>query len=498
MDIRYNKRLQEFRNIAAKIDYMNYITKELLYWDHLIAMPEEAEEYRSGVNAFLGNELYHMTSDKGFRQYVHYLRGNPENDQITNAMIRNILTSTYFADVIPEEEYSKYIQLISTFENVWKKAKEEKNPSKCIPLFSSMFNLFRNFAEYWGYEDTPYDAVMSYYVPGMTVDKTDAIIEKLKPFVLEELKRYREAEKEDDFHLIVPSEIQKEISEEVLREGGFSFKKGRTDKGPYPIVLAYSPYDVRIINDFKDDDFKTSISNMLHSGGKGIYVQSVDHELDGTMLSTAADLHLDEAVGRIYENVIGKSRGFSDYLFEKLLKRMPELKAEDADKFFRYMNRISISPVRLEADELSEVLHVIIRYEIERDFINGKMKAADLEKQWNSKYREYLGVEPSDVSEGFLQDVHWATGYVGLFPSYLEAEITAYQIAGKMEAEIGKIDDLFKEKKTGLIYEWMEKNIFRHGALYSGKELLKKIHCENSDPDYFISYLRNRYSGIYK
>ncbi len=490
----YEKRLQELKQIISKIEYIQYTLNGLMYWDKVTYMPKGSIEYRSKVMSFLGDELYHMLIDRAFIKYINYFSDNPKNDYVTDAMIKRIKRNSYFVNKVPEEQYGRYIELIAVSEQVWEEAKKQNDFSVFAPYLEKIIETFTDFAEYWGYEENPYDALMSYYEDGLTVKIIDGFIEKLKPVLIDILKNTSNTNDEEDVTVQLDDEKQKELWQEILSDFGFSFEYGRVDIGVHPTVLTNSPYDVRIVNAYDKDDVQAGISNVLHSCGKGIYAQSVDKSLMGTFLAGAPSFMMEEVIGRLYENILGKSRGFSDYLFDKICKKKPDMKNITKNSFYQSMNKFNISPLRFKADEVSYLLHIVIRYELERDLINGKIKVSDLQEQWNKKYYEYLGVIPESDSEGILQDIQWAAGYVGYFPCYFIANLMSVQFAVTMEKDIGEIDALFKENKMNLIIKWLKEKVFEHGAVYSSKELLTSVTGEKLNPEYYISYLLRKYS----
>lgn len=494
----YQKRLKEFKQIISKIEYIQYTLNGLMYWDKVTYMPKGSIEYRSKVMAFLGNEHYHMLANPEFNKYINYFFKNSENDYVTDSMIKRIKRNSDFVNKIPEKQYSRYIELIALSEQVWENAKKENDFFIFAPYLQEIVDIFIDFAEYWGYEENPYDALMSYYEDGLTVKLIDGFIEKLKPVLINILNSANSDKKDIKAVLKIDVETQKEIWQEVLADLGFSFENGRIDIGAHPTVLTNSLYDVRIVNTYDEDDFRTGISNILHSGGKGIYAQSVDKSLMGTFLAEAPSFMMEEVIGRLYENIIGKSRGFSDYLFDKICEKLHGIENVSRNDFFKSLNAFNISPLRFSADEVSYLLHIVIRYELERDLINKKIKVSDLPELWNDKYREYIGVTPKSDSEGILQDIQWAAGYIGYFPCYFIANLMSVQFAVKMQDEIGEIDRIFENDSIDLMLKWLKEKIYKHGAVYSSKELLKNVTGEILNPEYYISYLREKYSVVYK
>lgn len=498
----YKSKLADFKKLISKIEMIDNTRNSLIYWDKITNMPEDGIEYRSKVMAFMADEQYKMLSGREFSSYVKYFKNNKRNDEITNAMVRRICSNSGYVNKIPELEYKDYVELFTRSEQIWEKAKEEKNFVVLQPYWERIFGHFRNFAKYWGYEEDPYDALMGYYDQELTVAKMDEMVEEIKNVLIE----YREKiQVSTDTEKVCLNEIpkidglcQQKIWEMILSEIGFSFTAGRVDIGAHPTMLSNSPYDVRIVNSYNEKDLRTGIFNVLHSGGKGIYKQSINKELLGTFLADAPSWVLEEAVGRFYENIIGRSKGFWMYFHEKICSIAPEMKKYTACEMFRSVNSVEANTSRLEADELSYLLHIIIRYELEREIVGGRMEVKDLPEAWNQKYEEYLGVRPKDDGEGVLQDIHWSAGYVGYFPTYFVANIAAAQIADAIERRCGKLDELVAEGRFDVINGWLKENIFRHGAVYTTAEIIEKSTGDVLDSSHYIDYLRNKFSEVYK
>lgn len=499
----YETRLAELKSMIEKIEYLKYTANSLVYWDKITYMPKNAIGYRSKVLSFLAGEQYKMLADPNFGKLVEYFKNSRKNDFVTKAMIKKLVISSENVRKIPEKEYRQYIELIAVSEQVWAEAKANKDFRRFLPYLESIFESFRRFAEYWGYKDNPYDALLEYYVEGLTVETIDGMVSEIKPVLIELLGRIEEknkagkAPKRIDIGL-VSCEKQQAVWKMILKKIGFDFDSGRVDIGSHPTILANSPDDVRVVNNFSESDFWGGIFNILHCGGRGIYQQSISKELLRTLLAEVPSFAVEEAVGRFYENIIGRSRGFWEYIYQPLAELIPELKAYTPQEIFESVNYVHPSLIRLEADELTYLLHIIIRYELEKEIIGGTLKVCDLPEAWKRKYEESLGVSPQNDEEGVLQDIHWAAGYVGYFPSYFFANITAAQLGATMNEQIGDLNERMANGRFEEINRWLTKNIYRHGSLYSSCELIEKACGRPLSCRDYIDYLRNKFSEVYK
>ncbi len=499
---KYSKLLSEFKETVRNIEYLKYTLNSLIYWDKITNMPINGIEYRSQVMGYLGDELYRLLSGKQLKKYMDYFNGNKQNDDIVNGMVARIKRNHYYVEKIPKDEYREYISLIANAEQVWEKAKEKNDFKLFQPYLERIVTKFKSFAEYWGYEENPYDALLGYYEDGVTVNEIDKMSSDLRDFIiklLDQIRQKEEAHLEENPDFMVDLELakQKELSEWILTEIGFNFDSGRLDEGAHPTTLACSPDDVRIVTSYNEQDIRTGIFNVLHEGGKGLYEQDIDKKLLGTLLAEVASFGVEESIGRFYENIMGRSKAFSTKLYGKLKALSAGVDAFDAESFYKYMNRVRPSLIRIDADELTYMLHIIIRYEMEKDLIHGKITVEQLPEVWNQKYKEYLGIEPKNDREGVLQDIHWAAGYFGFFPSYFLANLVAAQLAAMMEKEIGPIEELISQGHLERIHDWLAENVHRRGAVYSTSELIKKITGGAMSAEYYMEYLKKKYDKVY-
>lgn len=499
---KYSKMLSEFKEKVRNIEYLKYTLNSLIYWDKITNMPTNGIEYRSQIMGYFGEELYRSLSNKQLKKYLDYFDGNKQNDDIVNGMVTRIKRNNYYVEKIPEGEYREYISLIANAEQVWEKAKEENDFPLFQPYLERIVAKFKSFATFWGYEEHPYDALLGYYEDGVTVSEIDQLSAELRDFIIELLNQIRQKESyplEESSDLMIPLKLeqQKELSEWILREIGFDFNSGRLDEGAHPTTLACSPDDVRIVTSYNEADLRTGIFNALHEGGKGLYEQDIDKNLLGTLLAEVASFGVEEAIGRFYENILGRNKAFSNHLYEKMKGLSTQVNEMGEEGFYQYINKVKPSLIRIDADELTYMLHIIIRYEIEKDLIHDKITVAQLPEIWNQKYKEYLGIAPKNDKEGILQDIHWAAGYFGFFPSYFLANLVAAQLAAMMEKEIGSIEELISQGQLESIHSWLAENVHKRGATYSTSELIKKITGGAMSSKYYIDYLRKKYDKVY-
>lgn len=493
----YTMMLARFRDLASKIEYCKYTLNGVIYWDKVTYMPKNGIGYRSEVMSFLADMQYRILTSEEFTRCVDYFDGNPNNDFLVDAMVRRIRESSMEVKKIPEKEYSDYIKLVAVSEQVWEEARNQADYDRFEPYFRKIIEAFKKFAGYWGYENEPYDALMGSYITGLTCRDVDYMIENIKAPLFELVeKRLKSQEKMKKPAKIsgVSEDRQSKLWHLLLEEIGFDFDCGRVDVGAQTTVLTSSSDDVRILNYYSEDDITVGIFNVLHSGGKGVYQQHISKSLKGTLLGETPSFAMDEAVGRFYENIIGRSKAFWSRIFPKACEIVPELLDIGLDNFYNSINMCSRDAIRISADELTYLIHVIIRYEIERALINGDADTSQVRDMWDCKYKEYLGIVPKNDAEGVLQDIHWSGGYVGYFPTYITANIAAAQFAKAIEKEMGSLDELILNEGLSGISEWMSRNIYRWGASFNTFELIERACGEELKPGYYIEYLTKKFS----
>lgn len=493
------KKLNELHTLLKEIEYIKYTLNGLVYWDKITKMPKGGIYYRSEVMAHFGEELYKKFSSTKLHKLVDYFEKNYGEDKKINSMVKKIKRNYIYVNQIPKNIYKDYISHISISEAMWQEAKEKDDFKVFVPYLEKIVNYFREFAEYWGYKNDPYDALIGYYEDGITTEMLEKLIPKLKTFTIETLEKIKIFSEKKELKKEYSFEKQEQLSKNILKTIGFNFQYGRLDISEHPTVLSNSPQDVRIITTFSKKDIFKGIYNTLHCGGKGIYEQDIDIKLLGSLLGEVSTFSLEEAEAKIYENIIGKNKSFCKLLLKKIREIFPEeYKDVTEDIIYKKVNNIEPSLIRINADELTSILHIIIRYEIERELINDRIKVGDLPEIWRTKYKEYLKVEPNKDSEGILQDIHWAAGYFGYFPSYLLSGIYSAQIVEVMNREMGNIIENIDEKNLQKIHRWLKENIHKHGAVYTPRELIMNISNKDIDSEYYVEYLKKKYIELYK
>ncbi len=384
---------------------------------------------------------------------------------------------------------------------MWRKVKKEESYEQFAPFLDKIVSLCRKKADYLGYEDHPYDALIDLYEPEMTTKHIDPIFSELEASNSSLLKQISAAPQIDDSVLFGDFDHKKqlEFSLVLLNAMGYVRSKGRLDISSHPFSCSLHPTDTRITTRIHPTGLMSNIYSVLHEGGHAIYDMGLPAEQFGSPLGQAISYGMHESQSRWWETRIGKSKGFWQYYLPILKQYFPEaLHQIDLDTFYRAINKVQPSLIRVEADEVGYPLHIILRYQLERDLIGGKLSVRDIPEAWNAKMTELIGLTPTNNSEGCLQDIHWSLGSFGYFPSYSLGNIYASQLFTAFEKAFPSWEaDLAKGDLT-FIRKWLNDNVHRFGRQYSIPELMQKVTNEPLSAKAYTDYLNTKYAQIYE
>ncbi|WP_238883450.1 carboxypeptidase M32 [Clostridium sp. YIM B02551] len=475
---------------------------DLIYWDKMVMMPKKAVEGRSEVVAHLSEQLFNLQTSPKLKEFIDYFEANFEDlDKVNKSMVETLKKEYEETKKIPVNRYKEFVILASKSEVAWEEAKEKNDFLIFKPYLEKIIEFQKEFIGYWGFKHHKYNTLLDKYEKGITVEVLDGVFGELRDALVTLLKRIKKSNLRIDTSVIkasYPRELQKDLSLFSLDLIGFDMNAGRLDESVHPFTTNFSNKDVRLTTHYYEDELLSALFSTIHEGGHGIYEQGISDELNGTWLAQGASMGVHESQSRFYENIVGRSEEFLSFLFEnKIKKYFVNLENLDFETFYKCVNKVEPSLIRTEADELTYSLHVIIRYEIEKAIFNGEVATSDLPRLWNEKYKEYLGVEPTNDSEGILQDMHWSDGSFGYFPSYALGNLYGAQFLNTMKKDIPNYKELLGKGDIKPITKWLNEKIHTHGAVYSPMELLLKVTGEKLNPKYFIDYLEEKYTKLY-
>lgn len=478
----------------------------LIGWDSAATnSPKKGYEKKYQYAGILAGEAYKHITDPEFKRNVLEAAAlaTEIEDVRDRAMVREWKKTIERMEKIPKEEYIAYVELLGNSEMEWETAKAENDFDSFLPYYQQIFDYQRKFAGYYGYVGHPYNALLEDYEPGMTVEQLDLFFKELREEIVPLLKRINEAkasrpEAFDFIEKTVAKDKQDLFSRKLLNHIGYDLDRGILAESEHPFTNGLSQNDVRITTHYLENNFPSAIFSTAHEGGHGIYEQQQDVTLEDRGLRNGASSALHESQSRMYENVFGRSLEFWKPLYPELKTLYgTALEGVDLETFHRSINTVESSLIRIEADELTYPLHIMVRYELEKALLEGKIAIADLSKVWNEKMVEYLGIEPPTHSLGVLQDVHWAAGLVGYFPSYALGNAYAAQLLHYMKQDFDVFGDLEKGSFEN-IHPWLGEKIHQHGLVYTPDELILKATGEAFNPKYYVTYLKEKFEAIYQ
>jgi carboxypeptidase Taq len=500
MNEELKKKIDTFKDYLKNIEYLQSISA-LAHWDTRVNIPKKGIPHRGEVLGYLSGEIYKLQTSDIIKEFIDYFALIDNLDDVTKAMVEKVKKEYNQTKKIPEERYREYVIAVSNSEAAWEDGKHKSDFSLFQPHLEKIVQFNKEFIEYWGYEKNKYDTLLDFYEPGITVDRLDIVFGELREAIVSLLKKVQNSSvnpKSEIFTVNFPKQAQEEFGIFVLKQIGFDFDGGRLDESVHPFTINFNNKDVRITTRYHEDDFRSALFGTIHEGGHAMYEQDIPDELSGTLLNAGVSMGVHESQSRYYENILGRSKEFWMYFYPEAQKRFKQFEGVSFEEFYKAINDVRTSLIRIEADELTYSLHIIIRYEIEKALINGEIEVKDLPTVWNAKYKEYLGVEPEKDSEGVLQDVHWSGGMLGYFPSYALGNLYGAQFLSKMIKDLPNYYSDVEAGKFEFIKSWLKENIHKYGSIYKPSELIKRVTGEDLTARYFIDYLNKKYCEIYE
>ncbi len=483
----------------------------VINWDMETKMPPKGIALRSQQLGMLQKIIHQTIVDPEIGKLLSQVEKHPDYNSLSPLQKRNIylIRKNYDEQTkLPEELVVETAKHEAISINAWKKAKAAKDFSMFKPELEKMLELKKKAAdilmEVKG-SATPYDALIDIYEPKMTSEAISEIFANLRKGLVDVLGKCVNAPKQPDVSFLnrkVPVDVQQRISLELARFINYDVESpqagGRIDETEHPFTTGYYD-DVRITTHYYEDNMTSSLFSILHEGGHALYDQGLNPEWMYQPAGSSCSLGFHESQSRFIENIIGRSREFWTYFFPKLNQLTAGAFADVAlDDFVKAINQVKPSKIRVEADEVTYCLHVIIRFEIERELFTGKLQVADLPQVWNQKYKDYLGVNIENDSEGLMQDTHWAAGDFGYFPTYALGNIFSGQILSTMEKAIPNWRNEIAKGNFSNVKKWLTDNVHHYSALYDPAVLIKKITGEEINVRPYLAYLNNKYSWIYQ
>jgi carboxypeptidase Taq len=483
----------------------------VLSWDQETYMPRGGGAARADQLATLQGLAHDFlvapTVERLLTQWIDPASGQPRQDgepwdEPSRALLREVWRDFSRAKKLPSAFVVRLGRECSLAQQVWIEAKEKNDFARFLPNLRTVIALKREEAGYLGYRTTPYDALLDTYEPGMTVATLTPLFAALKARLVPLLQQILKSPAQPDASLLHrPYEParQLEFGRLVLTAMGYDFERGRLDLSAHPFTSSFHPSDVRVTTRVYERELPACLFGCIHEGGHGLYDQGLDPQRFGTPLGESLSLGIHESQSRLWENCVGRSKAFWRCFYPLLQRTFPDALRDVAQAdFYAAINRVTPSFIRVEADELTYNLHIMVRFEIEQAVIEDRLSPEALPDVWRAKMREALGIEPDRDADGVLQDVHWSLGAFGYFPTYTLGNLYAVQFYEQACRELPNLEDDIAAGRLTVLTKWLNQKIHRWGRTFTTEQLVRRVTGQELSPEPFVAYLERKYRDLYR
>jgi carboxypeptidase Taq len=475
---------------------------DLLEWDEEVYMPAGGVGHRAEQMGLLAGLLHDRGTDPRRDELLAVIEGSsliddPESAEAVN--VRELRRAYDRERRIPRRLVEEAARVAAMGSQAWAEARKRDDFKTFSPWLEQILALAREEADAVGYAETRYDALIDDYERDMTATRLTPLFARLKSELVPLVESLRGRPPAAPHHVLArefPIERQRVFFEAVATAIGFDFEVGRLDVGQHPFCTSIGPGDVRIALRYYPRNFARGLFALLHEVGHALYDQGVDHAHYGTPMGETASLGLHESQSRLWENLVGRSNGFWRHFYPQLRSTFHDALHDVSLETFRgVVNRVAPGPIRVQADEVTYDVHIMIRFELEQALIADSLRVADLPSAWSELYQRYLGITPKNDRAGCLQDGHWSQGLIGYFPTYTLGNVYAAQLFDAAERALGPLDDAFAAGDFRSLRNWLREHVHRHGQRYSVAGLIEKATGSAPDPSAHIASLTRRYAS---
>ncbi len=473
----------------------------LLNWDQNVYLPPGAASARGQQLATLGRVVHERDTNPQVDGWLKTLEdaGADQGDTADAALVRETRHDFEQATKLPGAFVEDFAKAKSASQTAWVGARAASDFSQFAPHLQKMVDLNLRQAELLGYDAHPYDALHNLFERGSSTEKLRTVFSELRDAAVPLLRDLSRKENSDaPLRQMFPEAEQEAFATHVIRAFGYDFDYGRLDRTIHPFATSLSKYDVRITTRYDANFLSPALFGTLHEAGHAMYEQGISSDYDRSPLGTAVSLGIHESQSRLWENLVGRSEGFWAWAYPKLQETFPgQLGKVSREDFYAAINRVSPSLIRVEADEVTYNLHVMVRFELELALTEGTLKVSDLPEAWNAKYEAYLGVTPPDDAHGCLQDIHWSMGAFGYFPTYTLGNLISVQLFEAAKAAHPGLESEIEQGEFSNLLAWLRENIHQHGSRYEPAELLERATGKSLDAKPYIRYLKEKFGTLY-
>jgi carboxypeptidase Taq len=497
----YKSQISQLKNYFSDIKKIDFI-KNLLKWDQQVYMPEDSNKGRSELIAFIDKVKHEKLISEKTGKLIKSAEKKPDLNLIDSAILREAKRAYHKAVKVPTELIEKIAKQVTIGHKIWEKARNKSDFSIFKPILKEIINLKKEYADKVNIGPTRYDSLLDDYEPGAKAAWIDSLFISLKPKLLKIIDKIIRSNNKPETAILKQDYSPKkqwEFSLEIIRKLNFDFNIGRQDKSVHPFTMALSSSDVRITTRIIEDYLPACIFGTIHECGHALYDMGFMEEIHSTNLAEVTSLGIHESQSRLWETIIGRSKEFWDYFYPILQTYFPvQLKNVSKNYFYRALNNVEQSLIRVEADEVTYSLHIILRYVIEKMIFEDKIEIDELPHVWNEKMERLLNIIPTNDATGILQDVHWSDGSFGYFPTYTLGNLYAAQIFFYVKQKIPSILQEISQGNFANLLAYLRQNIHKFGSIYYPQKLIKRVTGEFLDPKYFIDYLKKKFYPLYQ
>jgi len=493
----YESLLQRSKEIA-----LYNSAASVLSWDQETYMPAKAGAYRAEQLGQFAGLTHRLGTSADVGDWIKACEDalptctDEEEMALRAANVREWRRDYDRATKLPARLVEELAKTTSLAREAWAKARLESDFSAFSPWLEKILGLVREQAEGWGYSTCAYDALLEGYEPGARAADLAPVfadLQKQLTPLLPQLQKITEAIDPARLEGNYPIASQQSLNAQVAAAMGFDFEAGRVDTTTHPFCTEMGPKDCRLTTRYNEKDFTSSLFGVMHEAGHGLYTQGLPSEQFGTPMGTYLSLGIHESQSRLWENQVGRSLAFWRHWYPRVQKQFPGLAALSLEEFWIIVNRVKSTHIRVEADEATYNLHIILRFEIEQRLVSGELAVVDLPRAWNTRFEELFQIPVPDDARGCLQDTHWALGLIGYFPTYTLGTLNAAQLFHAALQQVPGLESDLQASKYNRLLGWLREKVHRHGRRYSPSELIEKATGEPTKATYFMDYLKAKY-----
>lgn len=496
----YKQLLDKFREIS-----LIGSCGAVLGWDERTYMPRGGANFRAEQLSYLAGLMHSKTIDKTIGELIDSVEQSnliDDKDSMEAANVREIKDYYQKQTKLPQKLVEDLTRETSLAQSVWQEARSKNSFKDFLPSLEKVIDLTIQKAEALGYEGEPYNALLDEYEPGATVKEVEDVFAELRKDLVILLQKVKNAPKQPDESIIERAydvDLQKVFGESVAAAIGYDFNNGRLDVTTHPFCTGIGPGDTRITTRYNPNRINDALFGTMHEAGHGLYEMGLEKDkYFGTPMGSAASLGIHESQSRMWENQVGRSRAFWQYFFPQAQRIFKDtLRDVSLEDFYGSINTVRPSFIRVEADEATYNLHILLRFELERAIVKKELKPVDIPGEWNSRFEKYFGIKVDTDANGCLQDVHWSAGLMGYFPTYTLGNLYSAQFYNKAAEDIPDLESRFASGDFLTLRNWLAENIHVHGQRYRASDLGKKVTGQELSHKPLIEYMNKKYGEIY-